>query len=104
MSNVYLSPTVNDAGPSMVNQSLSCGTPVVAFEMGTALDVVKNHGTGYCAELRNVEDFANGIEHIFRMERKDYIEMRDKCRELALSLTSEKAFVEKFINTYKKYK
>lgn len=104
MSNVYLSPTVNDAGPSMVNQSLSCGTPVVAFEMGTALDVVKNQGTGYCAELRNVEDFANGIEHIFRMERKDYIQMRDKCRELALSLTSEKAFVEKFINTYKKYK
>ena len=104
MSNVYLSPTVNDAGPSMVNQSLSCGTPVIAFEMGTALDVVKNQGTGYCAELRNVEDFANGIEHIFRMERIDYNRMREKCRELALSLTSEKAFVDRFLMTYMKYK
>jgi glycosyltransferase involved in cell wall biosynthesis len=104
MSNVYLSPSVNDAGPSMVNQSLSCGTPVVAFEMGIALDIVKGQDTGYCAELRNVEDFATGIEWIFRMDDNQYKGIRQKCRETALELTSEKAFVNRFLAIYKKYK
>ena len=54
-ASLFLCPSVNDAGPMMVNQSLSCGTPVVAFEMGTAIDCIKGRGTGYCAELRNAK-------------------------------------------------
>lgn len=104
MSNVYLSPSVNDAGPSMVNQSLSCGTPVVAFEMGTALDVVKDRGTGYCAKLRNSEDFAKGIELIFRMPTEKYIKMRNHCRERAVEQTSSKSHVDHFLEIWRKYK
>ena len=48
-ASAFLCPSVDDAGPSMVNQSLSCGTPVVAFHLGTALDMVDGHNTGYCA-------------------------------------------------------
>lgn len=103
MSNVYLSPSVNDAGPSMVNQSLSCGTPVVAFEMGTALDVVKDQGTGYCAKLRDSDDFARGIEMLFRMPSERYTEIRNHCREMALKQTSEKAHVEVFLKAWRKY-
>jgi glycosyltransferase involved in cell wall biosynthesis len=103
MSNVFLSPSVNDAGPSMVNQSLSCGTPVVAFEMGTALDVVKDQDTGYCAKLRDSDDFARGIEMIFRMPSERYTEIRNHCREMALKQTSEKAHVDGFLNVWRKY-
>ena len=104
MSNVFLSSSVDDAGPLMVNQSISCGTPVVAFEMGTALDVIKGQGTGYCAEFCNAKDFANGIEYFFRMNSIDYKSMRDKCRDFALSNTSEKAFIDRFLMIYEKYK
>lgn len=104
MSDVFLSPSVNDAGPTMVNQSMACGTPVVAFDMGTAIDVIKGHNTGYCAELRNAEDFAYGIEKIFKMSLKEYQTMCDDCRQLSLSLTSEKAFCDNFLKYYYKYK
>lgn len=104
MSNVYLSPSVNDAGPSMVNQSMSCGTPIVAFEMGTALDVVKGRNTGYCAKLRDSEDFARGIESIFRLSKQEYEALRKHCREVALELTSQESHVRNFLKVYEKYK
>ena len=103
MASAFLSPSVNDAGPSMVNQAMSCGTPIVAFEMGTALDVVKGKDTGYCAKLRDYEDFAKGIEHIFRLSDSQYASLRKNCRDVALNLTSEKAFVSNFLRIYNKY-
>lgn len=104
LANVFLSPSVNDAGPLMVNQSLSCGTPVVAFEMGTALDMIKDKGTGYCAKLRDAKDFANGMKYLFTLSQNDYKEMSKRCRNIALKLTSEEAFISLFEKTYYKYK
>jgi glycosyltransferase involved in cell wall biosynthesis len=103
LANVFLSPSVNDAGPLMVNQSLSCGTPVVAFEMGTALDMVKDKGTGYCAKLCDATEYAIGIESVYKLSKDDYEKMSRRCREVALELTSEEAFIRNFEDAYKKY-
>ena len=102
-ADVFLSPSVNDAGPSMVNQSLACGTPVVSFEMGTALDYVKGKNTGYCASLRDAEDFARGIEKIFRLSEHDYIAMRKECRRVAEDLSSEERDLTVFKEILNKY-
>lgn len=103
MSSVFLSPSVNDAGPSMVNQAMACGTPIVAFEMGTALDVVKEQGTGYCAKLRDAKDFANGMNNIFNMPVPEYEALRSHCRDVALELTSPKRLAQDVIRVYNKY-
>ncbi len=102
-ADVFLSPSVNDAGPSMVNQSLACGTPVVSFEMGTAIDYVKGRNTGYCATLRDSEDFANGIEKIFRMSGSDYQIMRKECRIVSEDLSSEKRELKMYKDIFEKY-
>ena len=104
MSSVYLSPSVNDAGPSMVNQSMSCGTPVVTFEMGTALDVVKDRDTGYCAKLCDSEDFARGIAKIYHLPKQEYEALRKHCRDVALELTSQESHVRNFLRVYEKYR
>ena len=100
---VFLSPSVNDAGPSMVNQSLACGTPVVSFEMGTAIDYVKDRNTGYCAKLRDSEDFANGIEEIFRMSDSDYQIMRKECRIVSENLSSSDRELKMYKEIFEKY-
>lgn len=102
-ADLYLSPSIHDAGPMMINQSLSCGVPVVAFEMGVALDVVKNQGTGYCAMMKDVFDFARGIESIFRMDKDTYQQMCKRCREVALMTTSCNVSIENIINIYNNY-
>lgn len=102
-ADVFLSPSVNDAGPSMVNQSLACGTPVVSFEIGTAIDYVKDKNTGYCAKLRDAEDYAIGIEKLFRLSRQDYLAMRKKCRRISEELSSPAKELEIFEEIFEKY-
>lgn len=103
LSDVFLSPSIDDAGPTMVNQALCCGTPVVAFEMGAALESVKDKGTGYCAKLKDCVDFARGIDFIYNLSKKDYDNMSKLCREVAFKHTSFEAHVNDFLRIYKKY-
>lgn len=95
MSNVFVSPSVNDPGPSMVNQSIACGTPVVSFEMGTALDVIKGRGTGVCVPLKDTKGMADGIFNILQMDKQKYNQLRETCRKIAEELHSYKTFSDK---------
>lgn len=103
-ASIFVCPSVNDAGPSMVNQSLSCSTPVVAFEMGTAIDMVKGHNTGYCAKLLDSTDLAEGIGKFYKMSFEDYQIVRKECRTIAMKYTSEQAFCNNFQRVYEKYR
>lgn len=102
-SDVFLSSTINDAGPIMINQSQSCGTPVVAFEIGGALDCIKNKNTGYCAKLLDSEDFANGIQYIYQMTNVERNELRARNRDYALAHYSFKAAGERLKKIYEDY-
>ena len=97
-SNVFLSPSVNDAGPSMVNQSLACGTPVVSFEMGTAIEVVKEQGTGICVPLRDSGAFADAVYAIYKMDEDSYSDMRHRSRQIAEKYHSFASIVENIEN------
>lgn len=103
LASVYLSPSVNDAGPMMVNQALCCGTPVVAFHIGTALESVNKYSLGYCAQLKDPKDFAKGIETIYRLTDSDRITMSKNCREYAIKTFSYSARVKSVIDIYNKY-
>ncbi len=102
-ASAFLCPSTDDAGPSMVNQALSCGTPVVAFEIGTALDMVLGHNTGFCAKLRDSKDFAKGILGLFNASPDEYAAICSACRDIALERTTEESFVQNFLSVYRKY-
>lgn len=91
-STMFLSPSVDDAGPSTVNQSICCGTPVVAFEIGTAIDVIENGVSGYRAKFKDVEDYSKGIASIAMLDDEAYIHLRETTREMGLKKNSKKAF------------
>lgn len=103
-ADVFLCSSISDAGPMMVNQSLCCGTPVVGFEMGTCLDAVKNQGTGYCAKLKDTDDYANGILSVFRQSPAEKEAMSNRCVEFAQKTYSYEASVKRMIDGYHKYK
>jgi len=91
-ADVFVSPSIDDSGPIMVNQSIMCGTPVVAFEIGVALDLVHNGETGYRAKLKDCEDLAEGIRFVLSLEDEQYWEMSNKCRKVGLELMSSIEF------------
>lgn len=57
-ADIFICPSIEDSGPMMINQSIMCGTPVVSFEMGVALDLVITGQTGYRAKLKDSVDLA----------------------------------------------
>lgn len=102
LADVFICPSVDDAGPMMVNQSLCCGTPVVGFEMGACVDAVKDKGTGYCAPLRDSKALAEGIEKIFRQTPEEREAMQRRCVELAQNTYSYEAAVKRVIDEYER--
>ena len=61
MADVFVLPSIQDNLPNTVMESMSCGTPVVAFDCGGVSDMVQHKVTGYLAENKNSEDLCSGI-------------------------------------------
>ena len=70
-SDLFVCPSVEDSGPMMINYAFLANIPIVAFEMGVALDLIKHKRNGYIAENYNVEDYCDGI--IYCYKNKEYI-------------------------------
>lgn len=102
-ADVYLSGSVIDAGPMMVNQALSCGVPVVAFNIGTAIDVINGKNTGYVSKEISSQAFADGIKWWYELNGSEYSEVSRNCRNIALKTTSYKVIADIIVNAYKNY-
>ncbi len=59
--NLFVAPSREDNLPNTVMESLSCGTPVVAFNIGGMPDMIDHKINGYLAKPFDVEDLADGI-------------------------------------------
>jgi glycosyltransferase involved in cell wall biosynthesis len=83
-ADLFACPSIEDSGPMMINEALMCGTPVVAFSMGVASDLIIPGITGQIAELNNPESFANCLMNILMRDETSSLLMGKSCREIAL--------------------
>ena len=72
-SDIFLSPSLNDNLPLTVMESLSCGTPVVAFNVGGIKDLILHKKNGYLALEDNFDDFYDGIKLFLELNVKKKI-------------------------------
>lgn len=61
ISDLFVCSSIEDNGPMMINEALSLGTPVVAFDTGISRDLINNKN-GYIARNMDFSDLAKGIE------------------------------------------
>lgn len=105
ISDFFLSPSIDDAGPSMVNQSQMCGTPVVCFNNGTAVDVVINGQSGFKTDDISEKGFSEILYRAIDMACNDkvsYDELRVTTRSTALMTSSKARFQENIMEYYQK--
>jgi glycosyltransferase involved in cell wall biosynthesis len=100
-ADVFVCPSVEDSGPMMINQSIMCGTPVVSFEMGVALDLVETGKTGYKAKIKDSFDMAQGIYDILTLDSEKYNDLSNNCRDRALRLCSPEVHIGQIWNIIK---
>lgn len=86
LADVFVCPSLADAGPLMVNQSLMCGLPVVAFPVGISIDLVRTGVTGYLAKYNDSQDLSKGIDFIVSLNNDHYYRMSNNCRKQGLQL------------------
>jgi len=60
-SDVMVTPSLSENLSNIIMESLSCGTPVVAFNIGGNSDMIDHKLNGYLAEPYNPQDLAAGI-------------------------------------------
>lgn len=70
-------------------EAMACGTPVIAFDRGSASEVVKNGKTGYV--VKNIDEMVKAIKKIDQIDRNE-------CRKWV----EEKFTIEKMVNDYEK--
>lgn len=81
---VYVCASIEDSGPTMINQAMMSGTPVVAFEMGVAPDLIVNGETGFRVPLADTESMAIHTAKILQSDAEVKAGWRKTCRDLAL--------------------
>ena len=82
-ADLFVSPSIYEAGSMMIPEAMLCGTPAVAFDVGNARDLIRTGETGYLAAYRDSADLARGIATV--LCRPDLSAMRQAAHKTAYS-------------------
>ena len=101
-SDIFLCPSSQDNLPLTIMESISCGTPVVSFDVGGISDLIKHKKNGYLAKEKNFGDFYNGIDFFLKSDLKkktNYLNIMEYKN--FMNNFSPKVIAEKYSKIYK---
>lgn len=97
--NVVVVPSLQENLSNVVMESLACGVPVVAFDIGGNSDMIEHKQNGYLAKPFDSIDLANGIEWVIHNE--NYEELSKNARKKVVNYFDSKVVAKKYIELYK---
>ncbi len=98
-ADIFISTTRADNLPLVLQESLACGTPMLATRVGGCTDVVREGVTGFTA----ASDDLNGMTHLL-IELISNVahrqEMAVRCRQVAINEYAMKTIAQKYATLY----
>jgi glycosyltransferase involved in cell wall biosynthesis len=82
-ADVFAAPSTEDNLPNTILESLACGTPCVAFDLGGMPDMVTHQMNGYLARAFEPEDLARGLEWVLE-DRERWARLTEASRAKAV--------------------
>ncbi|MBD2176641.1 glycosyltransferase family 4 protein [Pseudanabaena sp. FACHB-1998] len=101
-SDLFVFPTRADNLPLVLQESMSCGTPMVSFHVGGVPDLVRPNVTGYLAQAEDIDDFCKGIIMLLEDEQLR-LQMSKNCRSIAIAEYSIEKQAEKYTGLYESF-
>jgi glycosyltransferase involved in cell wall biosynthesis len=83
---VVVAPSMQENLSNTVMESLACGTPVVAFDIGGMPDMIDHQKNGFLAKPFDIENFSSGISWV----------LEDESRHKRLSSCARETVVERY--------
>ncbi len=97
-ADVTVVPSISENLSLVIMESLACGTPVVAFDIGGNPDMIDHKKDGYLATPYSAEEIANGI--LWVLSNTNEGNLAYNARQKILDKYSEKTIAEKYIKLY----
>lgn len=69
-ADVFVAPSIQENLANTVMESLACGTPVVAFNIGGMPDMIDHRSNGYLAQPFDLCDLAKGISWVLSEDKR----------------------------------
>ncbi len=98
---VFFYPTQGDSFGLISAEALSCGTPVVTYNIDALPEIVSHKEVGYVAEYENADDAKSGIEYILNLSKDDYAVMSTNARKRIVSNFSCEKMYQGYLTLYK---
>jgi glycosyltransferase involved in cell wall biosynthesis len=96
---VMIVPSLQENLSNAIMESLACGTPVVAFDVGGNSDMIEHLINGYLAKPFESQDLANGIEWV--LNALNYDELCQSARKKVVREFDSIVVAKKYIELYK---
>ncbi len=100
-ASIFVLPSLEDNLPNTIMESLSCGVPVVAFNIGGIPEMIEHGKNGILVEPQSSNDLAEGILKIFNGEI-NYEMLSKNAREKVLNEFTNEKVAEQYIDIYKR--
>ncbi len=102
-SDVLLYPTQADNLPLVVLESLGCGTPVIASNLGGIPEIIDDPNTGFLVDEFKESSAFKAVLHRFLAKNEGEIKlMREQCVQLIVRDFSKKQMLKKYSELYLK--
>lgn len=99
-ADVMIVPSIHDNLPNTVMESLACGTPVVAFNIGGIPDMIEHQKNGYLAKPFETEDLAYGIKWVLEDDGR-WKKLSENAREKVIKEFDIIKVAKRFTDLYK---
>lgn len=97
-ADIFACPSREENLSNAVMESLACGTPVIAYDIGGMPDLIEHKSNGYLARPFSIEDFTTGIQ--FVLENTDNINFTKNSRLSVEAKYSEIKIAEEHKEVY----
>jgi L-malate glycosyltransferase len=98
-ADVFLLPSQSESFGLSALEAMSCGTPVVASNIGGIPEVVIQGESGYVAELGDIERMAKYVISLLINDKK-WLTFSENARRIAIEKFDSQAIVSKYENLY----
>lgn len=96
---LFILPSLEENLPNMIMESMSCGTPVVGFDVGGIPEMIDHRINGYIACYRDSYDLMEGI--IWCLLKANYSELSFQARKKVENSYPEEKIAVKYLNLYR---